>query len=199
MKRFLKPALLLLVIVIITGFFEYGSPLFSLLFGTARVEWLSEQFSEVLREKNELVVYEAEIEAQETFTQDAWLIGTVQKVEIPYRFSIRYVIDLSCVKLSGEGQTIMIEMPLPEARYPELVVNEELVRVKDWLYPLTPEKYSTIKVELEKRLVDRFSAHDDYLDSAWNNAVYQIEQLFENLTAKDIFASGLQLKIERLR
>lgn len=67
-------------------------------------QWISERFSETLREKNELVVYEVEITGQETVSQDAWLLGTVQKVEMPYTFQMSFTVDLSqAVVSAGEA------------------------------------------------------------------------------------------------
>ena len=49
-------------------------------------------------------------------TQDAWLLGTVQKVEMPYTFRMSFTVDLSLAVVSAldDGE--------------EIAANEELCR-----------------------------------------------------------------------
>lgn len=166
-----------------------------LAFGSARVEWVSERFSEALSEKKELVVYEVQITAQETVSQDAWLIGTVQKVEIPYTFAVRYVLDLSQAEITALEDGVSIKLPSPQAKYQQLTVDEENVRKKDWLYPLTPERYAEIKAQLEEKLLIEYSTTQAYLDEAWKTAVLQIENLFESLTNNTFLIKDCALQI----
>lgn len=197
MKKLLKRFLLLLICVaMVVGVMRWGPEIAGLVFGTARVEWLSEIFSETLREKNELVVYEVEIEAQETVTQEAWLIGTVQKVEIPYTFAVRYAVDLSKANIEVAENGLIVNLPAPVAKYQQLTVDEDNVRKQDWLYPLTAERYAEIKNELEQKLMERYANHPTYLDDAWNNAVSQIENLFTALTEQDFLTRNLEVQVK---
>lgn len=142
-------------------------------FGGGNTQWISERFSETLREKNELVVYEVEITGQETVSQDAWLLGTVQKVEMPYTFQMSFTVDLSqAVVSAGEG-LVEVRLPSPSPAYPRLTVQENEVKKSDWLYPLTPERYAQIQQETEERLFAQCSENEEYRAGAWGVTVRQ--------------------------
>ena len=182
-KRIIRTVL---CIALAGGLIALSPNLMQRLFGDGNAEWLSERFSTVLREKNELVVYEIEITGQETVTQDAWLIGTVQKVEIPYTFSLRYVIDLSLASVEAKEDGVEVHLPRPQAKYPQLVVDEEKVRKKDWLYPLTTERYAEMLHELEKKLISEYKVHPEYIESAWNIAVSNLTSMFDSVAEKSV-------------
>ena len=84
MKKFIRKlfTVILLAALVFTGL-RFGPSLYARIFGGGNVQWISERFSETLKEKNHLVVYEVETTGQETVTQDAWILGTVQKVIVP--------------------------------------------------------------------------------------------------------------------
>ena len=199
MRRVLKKLLSFLLTFSLAALLVYHSPvLVALLFGNSQVEWVSERFTEALREKSELVVFEAEVTAADTVTQEAWLIGTVQRVEIPYTFHVRYAVDLTLAQTEWQDQTVIVHLPRPEAKYPQLTVDEEKVKKQDWLYPLTPERYAEIKAELEQRLLQEFSEHPVYVDQAWDLACQQLENMFSSLTAGNGMAAGCRLEIVAL-
>lgn len=134
-KRLIGVAACIVVALVLVRF---GPTLWVRIFGGGNTQWISERFSETLREKNELVVYEVEITGQETVSQDAWLLGTVQKVEMPYTFQMSFTVDLSqAVVSAGEG-LVEVRLPSPSPAYPRLTVQENEVKKSDWLYPLTP-------------------------------------------------------------
>ena len=161
---------------------RFGPGLYERFFGEGDVKWVSERFSEALREKNELIVYEVEATGQETVTQEAWLLGTVQKVEMPYTFQMRFVVDLSRAVVTAEGNTVEVRVPPPAAAYPKLTVDEANVHKSDWLYPLTPERYTAICRQTEERLFGEYAANEEYRANAWNTAVHDLERLFGSLT-----------------
>lgn len=143
MKKFIRKlfTVILLAALVFTGL-RFGPSLYARIFGGGNVQWISERFSETLKEKNHLVVYEVETTGQETVTQDAWILGTVQKVVVPYTFQMSYTVDLSHAAVSAEGTEIQVRVPAPVPGYQKLTVNEEEVQKVDWLYPLTPERYA---------------------------------------------------------
>lgn len=175
-----------LCIALASGLLALSPSLVQRLFGKGNAEWLSERFSTVLREKNELVVYEIEITGQETITQDAWLIGTVQKVEIPYTFRLRYAVDLSSAFVEAKEDSVVVHLPRPQAKYPQLIVDEEKVRKKDWLYPLTTERYAEIIHELEEKLIAEYQVHPEYNDNSWDIAVSNLTSMFDSVAEKNI-------------
>ena len=163
--------------------------------GEGNISWVTQQFSEQVRSKNELVVFEAEIQAQETITQDAWLIGTVQKVKIPYTFTIRFVVDLSSIQTYVEDNIITISVSAPQAKYQHLVVDEDGVIKQDWLYPLSAERYAEIKAELEEKLVARYSSYEAYTTAAWEGAVTQLQNLFLSFAHQHIAIENFQIRV----
>ena len=182
MKKFIKRLFGFVVcLALAVALVRVGPYVYERLFGGADTQWISEQFSQTLREKNELVVYEVEVTGQETVTQDAWLLGTVQKVEMPYTFRMSFTVDLSLAVVSALDDGVEVRVPPPVAAYPKLIVQEDQVRTYDWLYPLTPERYSAIKQETEDRLFSDYGANEGYLSSAWDVTVRNLESLFRSV------------------
>ena len=164
---------------------RFGPSIYRRFFGDGNTVWVSERFGEVLKEKNELVVLETTLTGQETVSQKAWLIGTVQQVQVPYSFSISFTVDLSRAEVSVNTarDTVVVRLPSPVPAYPKLTVDEDNMKKIDWLYPLTPERYADIKNEIEEKLTAECSANQDYLDSAWQNTVRNMESLFSSVAS----------------
>lgn len=198
MKKLFK-RLFLIVLCVAFAFVlvRFGPNIYERLFGGGNTKWISERFSETLKEKNELVVYEVETTGQETVSQDAWLIGTVQKVEMPYTFNMSFTVDLSLAQVSAEGNTITVRVPAPMPGYAKLTVDEAKMKKFDWLYPLTPERYSAIKSQVEARLFEEYSANAEYRENAWGVTVKNLESLFKSVAERS--EQGVTCDIEILR
>lgn len=194
--KFLKHLLrLLLCLVIALALVRFGPNIYVRFFGEGNARWFSERFTEALREKNELVVYEIETTGQETVSQDAWLLGTVQKVEMPYTFRMSFTVDLSRATIEVEENQIKVHVPSPEPGYQKLIVADEKVRKVDWLYPLTPERYAQIKQEVEDRLFMEYSANEAYRQNAWNVAVRNLETLLRPIADQNLLGSIYEIKV----
>jgi len=194
--KFLKHLLrLLLCLVIALALVRFGPNIYVRFFGEGNARWFSERFTEALREKNELVVYEIETTGQETVSQDAWLLGTVQKVEMPYTFRMSFTVDLSRATIEVEENQIKVHVPSPEPGYQKLIVTDEKVRKVDWLYPLTPERYAQIKQEVEDRLFMEYSANEAYRQNAWNVAVRNLETLLRPIADQNLLGSIYEIKV----
>ncbi len=182
MKKFFKRLLVIIccIALIFLGI-RFGPNLYYRIFGSGNTHWISERFSEELREKNELVVYETTLTGQETISQSAWLLGKVQEVIVPYSFSISYMVDLSQSSVTVRGNTIEVRLPAPKANFSKLTVDEAKMKKYDWLYPLTPERYASIKTEIETMLFDECATKPEYLDSAWTAAIKSMESLFRSV------------------
>lgn len=172
-----------------------GPELYSNLFGGANTRWISEKLSESLKEKNQLIVYEIETTGIETVVQDAWLIGTVQKVEMPYAFSMNFTVDLSDALVSSEDELVTVRLPVPAAGYPKLVVDEERMTKVDWLYPLTAERYAAIKLEVENRLFEEYSQNEQHFTNAWNAAVKNLQELFQSVVRQSAMGATCDIRI----
>ena len=122
MKKFIKRLFGFVVcLALAVALVRVGPYVYERFFGGADTQWISEQFSQTLHEKNELVVYEVEVTGQETVTQDAWLLGTVQKVEMPYTFRMSFTVDLSLAVVSALDDGVEVRVPPPVAAYPKLI------------------------------------------------------------------------------
>ncbi len=189
------------VIILAIAFFLYKCwPYISeRIFGSGSTQWISERFSETLKEKNELVVYEIETTGQETVTETAWLVGTVQKVEMPYTFTLNYTVDLSKATVRVEGNTVVVGVPKPQPTYHKLVADDENMRKSDFFYPLTPERYSDIKRQTEQKLYNEYSANDDIRRSAWNKTVANLESLFQSVVEeRSGMGAAFTVRIEQI-
>lgn len=191
-KRLIK---LVVCLAIAVALVRFGPSLYVRYFGDGNAKWLSERFTEALREKNELVVYEIETTGQETVAQDAWLIGTVQKVELPYTFRMSFTVDLSNAVIAVEDNRIEVYVPTPQPGYQKLTVNDDRVRKVDWLYPLTPERYAQIKQEVENRLFEEYSASETYRQNAWNVTVRNLQNLLRPIANQNVLGSIYEIHI----
>ena len=184
-KTFFKALFwMLLCAALILVAIRFGPNLYYRLFGTGNTLWISERFSEELKEKNELVVFETTLTGRETVSQSAWILGKVQEVVIPYSYSITFTVDLSKSRVHVEDNTIMARLPPPKASFSKLTVDEANMKKHDWLYPLTPERYASIKMEIEQKLFAEASENKEYLAAAWATAVRNMESLFESVAEK---------------
>lgn len=196
MKKLLKRCMTLICCIAMgAGAVQFGPAVLMRLFGEGTVQWVSQQFSETLREKNELVVYEVETTGVETVTQQAWLIGTVQKVELPYTFQMRFTVDLSSAKIQSEENVITVSLPAPVPGYQKLTVDEEKVRKTDWLYPLTPERYAQMLQEVEDRLFANASENPAYQQEAWKIAVQNLQSLFAGVSQQHFLGENCEIRI----
>ncbi len=157
------------------------------LVGMDNIEWVSRKFSETLREKNELIVYEVEITGQETVTQEAWLIGTVQKVILPYTFTMDFTVDLSKAVVSVKDQIIEVQVPKPVAAHPKLVVDESRIQKVDWLYPLTAERYAETVAGVEQKFFTDCASNPSYQEAAWNTTVFNLQKLLDSVAGQSRF------------
>lgn len=198
MKKVIRKVFMVVVLVALVFLgVRFGPNLYVRLFGSGNVQWVSERFSETLREKNQLMVYEVETTGQETVTQDAWLIGTVQKVVMPYTFQMNFTVDLSNAVVTASGSTIEVHVPSPVPGYQKLTVDEADMKKNDWLYPLTPERYAQIKQTVEDRLFEEASSNEEYIQNAWNVTVRNLETLFGTVVESSEWLSRFTITVIR--
>ena len=174
----------------------FGPELYTQLFGGRNTQWISEQLSEKLIEQNQLLVYEVETSGIERVSQEAWLIGTVQKVELPYTFRMNFSVDLSQAKVETKDGLIVLSVPAPVPGYQKLTVDEEHMRKTDWLYPLTPERYAQIKNELEAKLFHSYSENETCHEQAWQTTVSNLQMLFESVASQSMMGETCEILIE---
>ena len=200
MKRFFKWLIkVILLAAVVLTLVHFRGPIlkwvWSVLPLNQTVTTISEQFSETLTAKNTLIVYEVTLTGQETVTQDAALIGTVQKVTMPYTFTMSYSVDLDKAQLSSEENKIIVRVPKPTPGYQKLEVDEDSVTKTDWLYPLTTRRYAQIKQEVEDRLFAQCSENADYQAAAWNNTEESIRRMFDTIKQQNTLGFIFNLEI----
>ena len=198
-KKFIKRLFsVLCVAAVVFLAVRFGPALYYRLFGSGNTVWISERFSEELKEKNELVVFETVVTGQETAVESAWLLGKVQEVIVPYSYSISFVVDLTDSGVAVNGNTIEVSIPAPKAAYSKLTVDETKMKKYDWLYPLTPERYAAIKEEIELKLFEECSAKQEYLDAAWAAAVKNMEALFQSVAERSDEGVTCDIRVIRI-
>lgn len=184
--RLLKTLLWIgLALVLTVGIIRFGPAVYNRFFGAGNAQWLSERFSEALHDKNELVVLQKRLSGRENVTQTAWLVGTVQEVLVPYEYSLSYVVDLSLARVGVEDNDIVVRLPAPIPRYGKLDVDRDKVKKRDWLLPVTTERYAAILSEIETRLYDECVGDAKNADAAWANTVSNMESLFAGVAASE--------------
>lgn len=182
-SRIIRRILVLLVLIaLIVTLVRYWPYLYQRFFGN-NTKYISERFSEVVKDQNRMEVLSDTVEGQETAKMDAFILGTVQQVVIPYSFTIGFFVDYDKVTITTEGNTIVVSVPPPYADYHKLTVDEENVRKSDFLVPLTTERYAQILSETEKKLFDELSAKQEFLDRAWQSNEENLRSLFKALLA----------------
>lgn len=200
LRRFFRTLfLLILCFALAYVAVRFGPNLYRRFFGDGNTSWISERFGEELKAKNELVVYETTLTGQETVAQNAWLIGKVQEVVVPYSFSVSFVVDLShaAVSVDTPADLIVVRLPAPVAKYQKLTVDEEKMKKFDLLYPLTPERYAEIKNQIEQKLFDECRAKPEYLSAAWDSTVHNMESLFKTIAEQS--SDGVTCTIQVLQ
>ena len=198
MRRFLKSVITIILCVALTaGGVLYGPQVYRLLFGGANATWISERFSEELIQKRELIVLEKVITGQENISTDAWLIGTVQEVVIPYTFAADYSVDLSsaAVAYNADRSVIEVRVPTPEVNHYKLTVDENSVEKYDFLYPLTSDRYAEMKQEIEKKLYDEIVSDPELAESAWAAVVSEMEALYQALLDGSDTAADFDIEV----
>ncbi len=198
MRRVLRSIMTMVMIAVLVAVgILFGPRLFSLFFGGASPTWVSERFSEELTAKRELVVLEKTITGQETVSTDAWLIGTVQEVSIPYQFSANFSIDLrqATVQYDETSNEIQVMLPPPTVTYYKLTVDEDSVKKYDFLYPLSAERYAEIKQEIEQKLYDEITNDAELKESAWASAVSETEALYSTVLATNNTAAAVAINV----
>lgn len=181
-KRILILFVLLVLVAVGYRFWPFiGAHLFS----NTTAFWISEKLSESISKQNELLVLDVETTRIETVTKEAWLIGAVQRVEIPYTFSMHYSVDMNKANIVVDGTTVIIHVPNPQPGYQRLVVDEANMKKNDWLFPLTAEGYAQIKKNLEEKLYHEYAANSSCLAQANANTV-------------DILMSQYQVLLDKL-
>lgn len=200
LRRFFR-VLFLMIVCLAIAFLavRFGPNIYRRIFGNGNTVWISERFGEELKDKNELVVFETTLTGQETAQQNAWIIGKVQEVVVPYTFSISFAVDLSLadVSVNQASNTIIVRLPSPVAKYPKLTVDETKMKKYDLLYPLTPERYAEIKNDIETKLVEECATKQEYVDAAWQSAVKNMESLFKSIAESS--EQGVTCDIQVLR
>ena len=196
MKRIVKKTISFICsIAMVLAAVRFGPAIVIRFFGPENTQWISDQFSQTLREKNELIVYEVETTGQETVSQDAWLIGTVQKVMLPYTFQMRFTVDLSEVQVSATENSIVVTVPEPKPGYQKLTVDEDGIRKVDWLYPLTPERYAEMVSQVEEKLFENAASNPEFQKNAWDITVENLESLFVTVADESFLGRTCDIRI----
>lgn len=191
MKKVIKSIFAIVICAAVgIGVYRFWPYISAHLFSNASAKWINQIISERINEQSELLVLDIEQSGVETVTKEGWLIGTVQRVEIPYQFTMHYSVDLSKAHVETEGTNVRVYIPAPQPGYQKLTVDEDKMRKVDWLYPLTPEAYSEIKLDIENKLYDQYATSSECADKAWETAVKDLGGLLDEAMQSQ-YSNGL--------
>lgn len=194
-KLFRRLFYVVLLVAVAFVLLYFGPNLYMRLLGNGETTWISERFSEELKSKNELVVFETTLTGNEVSQVNGWLIGAVQKVSLSYTYTINYVVDLSAAVVTAQDHSIVVELPMPRADYHQLTVDKMVKN--DTLYPLSPERYQEITTEIEEKLYQECSTKQTYLDAAWDEAVKSIQTLFRAVVEQSGQGTSTQVIVQK--
>ncbi len=181
-RRILLWAIIIAVVALGVRYWPY---IYNRLFNGNTV-WVSQRFSEELKEQNRMQVFTATLTGEETVSVEAIIFGSIQKVQVPYSFDIGFFTDCDKAVCAAEGNTVVLYLPAPYADFYKLSVDRAQVKVSDFLMPLTSERYAEILSQIEQKLYDESVSKQEYIDSAWDSAEKNMKQLFGS------FLSNLQ-------
>ena len=192
MRKLFRTIITLLVCAaLIAGGALLGPRLYGLLFGGANARWVSERFSQQLTEKRELIVLEKTITGQESVSTDAWLIGTVQRVTVPYTFTASFSVDMrqASVRFDGDTQTIQVTLPAPVVSYWKMTVDEDAVEKSDLLIPAHPRALRPDQAGDGTKAHRRSQGRSGASGKAWAAAVSETQALYQAVLAGSDAAS----------
>ncbi len=162
-----------------------------------RAKWLSEYFSETLKEKNELLVYSGEITGSKTHQRNALFVGAIQEVELPYTFSFDFSVELSNAKVETDGSIIKVRVPGPKMTNHKLSILDSEVERTGALFILDSNRYTSMKLEVEKQLVEETEANEQYKADAWDVTVRNLTNLLSAVAKANTIGGGYSIQIVR--
>lgn len=165
--------------------------------GESGVKWLSVQFSETLKEQNELIVYSGEKTGIEIYQRNAPIVGTIQEVEMPYTFSFEFSVDLSKAVVDVNGKNVTVHVPGPRLYNYKMSVVDSDVERSGALMVLPATKYTEIKQGLESRLLAETQSNEAYVTEAWNVTVRNLTNLLTSVAQTNDLNTGLNIQIIR--
>lgn len=112
-------------------------------------------------------------------TLPAIIIGTAQKVTVPYEYTISYGVDLEKATISAvDDGLLLVSLPPAEMVHDAMRVTGE-VEVFDLLYPLTEARYQEILDTQAEAFRQAYLEEPGYALVAWETAKEKVSALLE--------------------
>lgn len=116
---------------------------------------------------------------------DAALIGTVGQVKAPYSYEIGLGFSLADVQLKAEEGKIQAILPSVRMLHEQFQITGS-PEVSDVWQLLTEQRYQQMIDQQAKECRERYLNQPEYLDSAWQAACEQLEELFSRWAGDEV-------------
>ena len=123
-----------------------------------------------------------------TNTTAAFLIGTVQKVTVPYSYEIGLGFPLSEVRLEAVGQSLTVHVPPIRMLYDKFEVTGK-PEVSDFWYRLSETQYQKMLDAKSLQCRQEYTDNETCLQEARNAARTQLSALFSQWMGRELTLS----------
>ena len=147
-------------------------------------QWKTETLYEYFTDKNEWVVYSYEKAGTDTVSRDVALLGTVQKVQYDYTFTMGFKVDMSQAQFQREGEKLTVRIPSPYADNGVLTIDEESIKQYS-LFVFSGDKvsgYEEMREFKRNQYFETFAQDEQVIGEAWDNTVRLLEELVSQIT-----------------
>lgn len=124
---------------------------------------------------------------------DALLLGTIQKVTVPYQYEISLGIDLSLVQIESVQDGLNVYLPDVELISDKLTVTGD-AQIEDFWHLMTENRYQAMLDSQALSLREGYINNKDTMDRAYDSAQKALEKFFSGWI-KD---SGIRYSFRRL-
>lgn len=177
LKFLLRALALALAITLVIVIYPYARQWLSSILPQGKYEQVSKLLSHQMEKAGELTAIKHTDTGLMTSTTNAFLIGNVQTVKVPYAYEIGLGFKLSDVRLDSGESGITAYLPPITMLYDSFQVTGE-PEVKDFWYKLSEKKYQQMLDEQAEKCRAEYIGNEKYLQEAWEAACEALEKLF---------------------
>lgn len=180
MKRLLKFPLrvvaLALALILAATLFPYAQQWLSELLPQGKYERFSKQLTHKMEKAGELTAVRYSDTGMMEAQTNALLIGSVQRVKVPYAYEIGLGLSLADVRLTATDTELVAAIPEARMLYDSFQVTGE-PEVNDFWYRLTETRYQEMINEQAAACRSAYLENQQYLEEAWSAACEAIGAL----------------------
>lgn len=173
-----------LVLMIVITFLPVIRPWLQGLLPEGKYIRTSTQLSHAMEKAGELTVLTCTDTGVAVAETKALLLGTVQKVSIPYEYEIGFGFSLSEVKLIPDEQGITVQLPPIKILHDRFTVSGD-ADVEDFWYHLSEKRYQSIVDEQALACRNGYLEEESHWKAAWDAACEALSGLFAKWSGEE--------------